>query len=80
MRSEIEAGRLFDKEDLEKFKRIRFAEIYGLTVGKVPTHADLFAVLERPAKSFNERLRVAHNNFRRWEMFYEQALAELEFQ
>lgn len=74
MRTEIEASRLFDQSDLDKFKEIRFGEIYSLTNAKKASHADLYALFDRPAKSFNERLRIAHDNYVRWEVFHEQAL------
>ena len=74
MRSAIESSGLFDQEDLTKFKTVRYAELYNLTDGKNLSHADLYALFDRPAKSFNERLRIARDNFVRWEQFHEQSL------
>lgn len=74
MRAEIEGSLLFDQDDLEKFKDLRYGEIYTLTNATEATHADLYALFDRPAKSFNERLRIAHDNYVRWELYHEQAL------
>lgn len=74
MRTEIENSRLFDQSDLDEFKNIRYAEIYKLTEAGKSTHADLYSLFDRPAKSFNERLRIAHDSYLRWEQFHEQAL------
>ena len=74
MRTEIENSRLFDQSDLDEFKNIRYAEIYNLTDSGKSTHADLYSLFDRPAKSFNERLRIAHDSYLRWEQFHEQAL------
>ena len=74
MRTDIENSRLFDQADLEKFKSVRYAEIYSLTDAGKSTHAELYSLFDRPAKSFNERLRIAHDNYLRWEQFHEQAL------
>ena len=74
MRAEIEGSLLFDQDDLEIFKDLRYGEIYTLTNATEATHADLYALFDRPAKSFNERLRIAHDNYVRWELYHEQAL------
>ena len=74
LQTAIEGSGLFDQKDLNRFKEIRYAELYSLTDGKKITHADLYALFDRPAKSFNERMRTAHDSYIRWEQFHEQAV------
>ena len=74
LQTAIEESGLFDRDDLEHFKEIRYAELYNLTDGKKLAHADLYALFDRPARSFNERMRTAHDSYIRWERFHEQAV------
>lgn len=74
LQTAIEESGLFDRDDLEQFKEIRYAELYNLTDGRKLAHADLYALFERPARSFNERMRNAHDSYIRWERFHEQAV------
>ena len=75
MREVIEAARLFDKEDLEEFKDARFGELHDVMTDPKEAHGSIYSLLDRPASSFNIRLKDAHDNYIRWEQYFERAHA-----
>lgn len=73
IKAQLDGHRLYDAEDLARFKEARFRTIRDITNAQEPQHKALYAATERPTRLFNERLKAFWDSIMTSEAAFEKA-------